>query len=198
MRLITILLTMFTSILIPTYWYYYGPQNFLWLSDIGLFLTVLALWHRSLLLMSMAANLFIIELAWNIDFFGKLIFNIITISLADYMFNSSYPPLLRALSLFHIVLPIIWLSYLKKYGYDQQALYYITGLYWIILPITFFYTDPTKNINWVFLPQACVIATISPTAWVIFLALFFPLLFFLPAHFFYKTFFATPKYRENR
>ena len=66
--ILNISLTLFIIVLIPVYWKTYGPQNFLWLSDIGLFLTVLALWLKSSLLISMACvGVLFIELLWAND-----------------------------------------------------------------------------------------------------------------------------------
>ena len=42
--------TAFVVLLIPIYWYYYGPSNFLWFSDLALFLAVPALWLENPLL----------------------------------------------------------------------------------------------------------------------------------------------------
>ena len=182
-------LTLFTIILIPIYWYYYGVQNFLWLSDIGLFLTVIGLWFNSRLLLSMAAvGVLAVELAWNIDFFA-LIFNINLIYLAHYMFDSTYPIFLRVLSSFHIINPLVWIWYLAHSGYDKRAFYYFTVLYWIVLIVTYLFTHPKKNINWAFLPQVYAIPHISPLAWVIFLFICFPLLVFLPTHYVCKKIF---------
>ena len=186
MKFLKYFLTLFVIILIPTYLHYYGPQNFLWLSDIGLFLTVLALWTHSRLLMSMAAvGVLVTELIWNIDYFGELLFNVNIITLSDYMFDNSYPMVLRAISLFHVFVPVIWIWYLIKYGYDKRAFGYFTILYWIVLIATYLCTDPDKNINWVFLPLESGWQIASLT-WVIFLAVFFPLCIFLPAHYLFK------------
>jgi len=181
--IIKILSSLFVSILIPVYWYYYGPQNFLWLSDVGLFLTVLALLMDSRLLMSMAAvGVLAFELIWCFDFLYLIIFGTSKIKLADYMFDSTYSLGLRMLSLFHIVVPIIWLFYLWEYGYDKRAMYYMTILYWLILSLSYFFTDPEKNINWVFLPNMRHIK-IGQHAWFIIMLIGFPLLVFWPVHF---------------
>src|SRR5207237_3890877 len=64
-------LTAFVAFLVPYYWRHYGPQTFLWLSDAGLFLTVIALWRADRLLISMMAiGVLPLELFWNIDFFS--------------------------------------------------------------------------------------------------------------------------------
>ncbi len=182
-------LTIFITILIPTYWYYYGIRNFLWLSDIGLFLTIIALWLKSNLLMSMAAvGVLLLELFWCLDFFAKLIFNINISGLSDYMFDKKYPLLLRAISLFHITSPLIWIFYLAQYGYDTNAIYYFTILYWIALILTYRFTNPEENISWVFAPQANK-WNIKPITWVIILFIFLPLLVFLPTHYILKILF---------
>ena len=183
-------LTLFTLILVPTYWYYYGIQNFLWLSDIGLFLTVMSLWLNSVLLMSIAAvAVLAIELIWNIDFFGELIFGVNIIDLADYMFDPSYSLFLRTLSLFHVITPLIWIWHLKRCGYDSRALGFATVLYWIDVLIVYLFTRPEENINWVFLPLINLNYYISPFVWVIFLCVGFPLFIFLPTHYIFKKIF---------
>jgi hypothetical protein len=180
----------FTIVLIPVYWYYYGPQNFLWLSDIGLFLTVIGLWTNSPLMISMAAvGVLFVELIWNVDFFAHLLFNSNMIDLADYMFDSSYPLILRAISLFHVINPVIWIWYLAKYGYDKRALYYFTALYWIVMLLTYSLTQVKENINWVFWPQIYSVPDISPSTWLAILCICFPLLIFLPSHYLYRALF---------
>jgi hypothetical protein len=197
--LLKIFLTCFTAILIPVYWRKYGIQNFLWLSDIGLFLTVLSLWTHSALLMSMAIiGALLVEIVWNIDFFLELLFNRNCITgLADYMFDSHYSLTLRGLSLFHIAMPLIWILHLAQYGYDTRALYYFTPLYWIILLITYCYTQPKDNINWVFYPHVYSIQSVSPRAWVLLLAIGFPLFIFLPTHLTCKALFTAVKYQDS-
>ena len=185
------LFTAFMAILVPIYCKYYGAQNFLWFSDIGLFLTLGALWLHCPLLISIAAvGILAVELAWNIDFFSKLIFNSAPINLSDYMFDHhSYSILLRALSLFHVVMPIVWLSYLAKHGYDQRALPYAIILYWIILFLTYTCTDPKENINWVFTARIKSLRAISQTTWIFLLAFGFPVLVYVPTHLLLSTLF---------
>ena len=190
-KLVTGALTIFGCFLIPVYWGCYGIENFLWLSDVGLFLTIIGLWAHSRLLISMAAvGVLALELVWNVDFFAQLIFNVQLIHLADYMFDGTYSLTLRGLSLFHVFMPLVWIAYLKQYGYDKRALYYFTILYWLILSVTYFFTSHQENINWVFLPQAYALTWISPLAWCALLFISFPLLVFLPSHYVYKKIFS--------
>src|SRR5579883_2409752 len=108
--MLTYLVTLFVFILIPCYWKKYGPKNFLWLSDIGVFLTFFALWLHSPLLNSMAIiGVMPFEIIWTIDYFYYLLFRRPLLNISDYMFDKSISTFIRALSLFHIVMPIIWL-----------------------------------------------------------------------------------------
>ena len=183
-RFLKYFLTIFVALLIPVYLQYYGWQNFLWLSDIGLFLTVLALWFHSSLLMSMAVvGVMFTELVWCVDYFGELLFGYNLIDLSDYMFDSNYPMALRAISLFHVFVPIIWIWYLAKYGYDRRAFWYMSFLYWLVLAATYLFTDAAANINWVFVPHARSGMALSQSMWVAFLFAAFPLFIFLPSHF---------------
>lgn len=183
-------LTLFIAILIPTYWHYYGFQNFLWLSDIGLFFTVIGLWFNSALIMSMATvGILFLELVWAVDFFAELFLGLNPIDLSDYMFDAHYPLILRGISLFHIITPVIWICYMLQYGYDRRALYYFTIFYWINLITVYLFTDIKENINWVFLPTIYNWHTITQPMWVIILFVGFPLCLFLPMHFLCKKLF---------
>lgn len=183
-------LTTFVAILIPVYVHYYGWQNFLWLSDIGLFLTLAALWQHSTLLMSMAVvGVLFTELIWCVDYFVDLLSGFNLIDLADYMFDNGYPLALRGISLFHVFVPAIWIWYMIKFGYDRRAFYYMTALYWLVLLATYTLTDPAANINWAFLPHANPCIRFSLLGWVSFLFVAFPLFIFLPSHFICKRLF---------
>src|SRR5205823_1773619 len=50
-----LLYSAYVAILIPAYWRYYGLGNFLWFSDLALFITLAAVWLESPLLASMQA-----------------------------------------------------------------------------------------------------------------------------------------------
>ncbi|HLE62157.1 MAG TPA: hypothetical protein VI750_03405, partial [Pyrinomonadaceae bacterium] len=66
--------SLFACLLVAVYWVKYGAANFLWFSDIAVLLAVPALWLESNLLASMmAVSVTLLEAAWNIDFFGRLI-----------------------------------------------------------------------------------------------------------------------------
>ena len=163
--MIKILLTIFVIILVPVYWQHYGAQNFLWLSDIGLFLTLIALLLESPLLLSTTMLCVLpVEIIWSIDFFFQLISGNTLLGIAHYMFESEHSLFIRALSLFHIFVPLIWFWYSYKWGYDKRALPCATLLLWVVMLATYLLTDPAENINWVFTPHRIILMLIIPVA----------------------------------
>ena len=175
-----ILVTLFVCILIPVYWLKYGPSNFLWFSDIAL---LAALWLENRLLASiMLLAAALPELMWNLDFFSRLIFGRHVTGMTRYMFDRELSLSLRALSLFHVALPLLlgWLVY--RLGYDPRALVAQIALAWIVLPITYLLTDPADNINWVFGPGDKPQTWMPPILYLPLLMLFLPLCVYLPMH----------------
>lgn len=175
--------TLFVGVVVRVYWTQYGPDNFLWFSDIALLTTVLALWLESPLLVSMMALATILfDVAWNVDFFVRLIFGRFLIRLSPYMFNQKISLLIRALSLFHVGVPVLLLWLLHVRGYDRRALVAQTLLAWIVLPVTYVLTRRSENINWVHglgdKPQT----RLPPLLYLALLMLLLPLVIYLPTH----------------
>ena len=182
--------TVFVFVLVPVYWIRYGPANFLWFSDIALFATLAALWLGSRFLLSMmASGVLIFDTVWNFIFFSKLILGAAPEGLVDYMFDPEISVFIRALSLFHVALPIIQLWALGKLGYDVRAWKYQAVLGWIILPLTYGVTRPEENINWVYgmieAPQQWLPAPLYLGA----LMLIYPTLICFPTHIILKRLF---------
>jgi hypothetical protein len=143
--------TLFVLVFVPVYWFQYGPANFLWFSDIALFGTLAALWLESRFLASMmTSGVLLFDIVWNLIFFRKLLLGAGPEGLVGYMFDSQISVWVRALSLFHVALPIIQLWSLGMLGYDARAWKYQVVLGWILLPLTYAVTGPKENINWVF------------------------------------------------
>lgn len=177
--------TLFVCVLVPVYWVEYGPANFLWGSDIALFVTLLALWTENRLIASMMAVAVLLpELGWTIDFVFRLVFRpeVAPIVGTQYMFDSEVALWIRGLSLFHIGLPVllVWLVY--RLGYERRALFYQMLVAWIVLPVTYVVTDPSTNINWVFgfgrEPQTWMPSPL----FLLLLMASIPLVFYLPTH----------------
>ena len=178
--------TLYVAILVPLYWIEYGPQNFLWGSDIALFATLLAVWIESSLLASMMAVAVLLpELLWILDYFGRLIGGPEALPGLGtrYMFNPEVPLLVRGLSLFHLVLPglLIWLVH--RFGYHRQAFFFQTLLAWLVLTVTYLVTEPSANINWVYgfgrEPQTWMPAPL----YLVSLMIFIPVFIYMPMHY---------------
>ena len=182
--------TLFLCVLVPVYWVKWGPKNFLWFSDIALLTTGVALWLESSLLASMMALAIALpELAWNADFFGRLLTGRQMLGLSGYMFDRGKSQFLRARSLFHVVLPgvLLWMVY--RLGYGDRALLFQTVVALIVLPVTWWITDPADNVNWVYGPGSKPQAHMDRRAYVALTMISFPLVFYLPTHLLLRTVF---------
>lgn len=181
--------TAFIFVLVPVYWRDYGLQNFLWFSNLALFMVLIALWRENALINSMAALMVLVfELGWNAAFFtGGLLH-----SGVDYMFDHALPLYLRGLSLFHVFLPLLMVWLLFRLGYDRRALTAQTVLLWVVLLVTFAASPESENINWVF--GLGEIQTVAPRlVFLLFLMLAIPLIVYTPTHFLFRSFFRQPE-----
>jgi hypothetical protein len=178
-----ILYTLFLCVLVPVYWVHWGPRNFLWFSDIALLTTAVALWLESSLLASMTTLAIALpELAWNADFFGRLASGRHVLGLSGYMFDGRKPIFLRALSLFHVALPVLLVWTVHRLGYDRRAWAFQTVVALVVLPVTYALTEPADNVNWVYGPGSKPQTRISPRAYLVLVMLFFPIVIYLPTH----------------
>ena len=176
--------TIFVAILVPVYLKKWGLANFLWFSDIALFVMLLAVWVESSLLASMMGIAVLVpEITWNASYFLRLLTGKRIFSLTDYMFDESKSLFLRSLSLFHVALPALIIWMLVKLGFQEKAIWYQLFFGWFILLITFLFTDPSENINWVFGPGAKPQLKINPKLYFLLVLLAFPLGFWLPTYF---------------
>lgn len=181
-----IFFTLLVVVIVPIYWKYWGPKNFLWFSDIALFGLTLALWLESELLVSMIAVMVLwAELAWNLDLILRLIFGVDVFGLTGYMFKENHPLYIRLLSLFHVPLFFSLLYLLSQWGYDENAFLYQVPVTWVILVSTYL-AKPDENINWVYgwgeEPQE----KFDPKVYFGGLLILYPLIFMLSAHYFLK------------
>lgn len=178
-------LTLFVAVLVPVYWAHHGPAHFLWASDVALLLALVALWRESRLIAGTAAVAVLVpEAGWNLDFFTRLVAgrDVLGLNGTAYMFDAGEPLTLRALSLFHVFLPVLLLWLVWRLGYDRRALPAAILLAWAVLIASYLLTEPEKNVNWVhglgdppqsWLPPGLYLAT---------MLLLYPLCACLPAH----------------
>jgi hypothetical protein len=182
--------TLFVLFLVPVYWGWYGPVNFLWFSNIALLTMTVALWWESRLLTSMmAVAVFILELGWNIAFFGTLLTGHEMLGLTGYMFDEAVPRLVRGLSLYHVVLPWLLVWVVCRLGYDQRALRWQTLVAWVVLPVTYVFASPTRNINWVYGWQESPFGWFSPPVQLVLLMVLIPAAIYYPTHLLLSRFF---------
>jgi hypothetical protein len=184
--------TIFMAALVPVYWHYYGPTNFLYFCDLALILTLIGIWPENALLISMCCvGILIPQAVWLVDFFANLAGVSLT-GMTDYMFDAGHSRFLRSLSLFHGWLPILLVYLVWKTGYDRRALPFWTVLAWIVLPICFFLMPgPTAhpglmpvNINYVWGTSDLAAQTFVPAyIWFLGLLIGLPLLVYVPTHF---------------
>lgn len=190
---IKIAVTLFICVLIPVNWRQYGPANFLWFSDIALFLTVASMWLENRLLASMAALAVLLpELAWNCDFFFRSLTGKPGIGLSSYMFDPSIPWTIRSVSLFHVWLPILLIWMLHRIGYDHRALYWQTLLAVVVLPLSYHFGGSRMNVNWVYGFGAKPQTTLPSQVFLLMMMLGFPILLYAPTHLLLRKFFAAP------
>jgi hypothetical protein len=184
--------TLFLCVFVSVYWFIRGPANFLWFSDIALIAVVISLWtEKSLPASMLAVGVLLFEFGWNLDFLARLIWgsHLFNLNATEYMFSDALPLVIRVLSLLlHVLVPALLLYVLYRLGYDRRAWKVQTLLAWIILPVSYFFTDPESNINWAY-------GIGGQQTWVselLYLGmgmLLLPLLIYFPTHYILKRYF---------
>lgn len=162
--------TAFVAVLVPVYWHYYGPTNFLYFCDVALILTLIAIWPENALLISMCAvGILAPQTVWVVDY----VMNVLGVPLTgmtDYMFDADRSLFLRLLSLFHGWLPFLLIYLVWRIGYDRRAFWSWTALASVLLLIAFFLMPPPTphpgltpvNINYVWGPSDHAAQTLVP------------------------------------
>ncbi len=184
MWLLAILQTVFLAILVPVYWREYGPENFLWMSDIALIVSTMALWTRSSVLCSMEAEAVLaFEMVWCIDILLRLMIGERFAVLSNYMFKREIPLWIRLLSLFHLWIPWLLLWMVWQLGYDQRALAVQTVVWWMVVLVCYFVSTPEENINFVH-GLGSLKKRLSPAGYMAALLVGVPVCVYLPTHLF--------------
>jgi len=184
--------TGFMAALIPVYWHYYGPTNFLYFCDITLILVLIAIWPENALLVSMGCvGILVAQTYWVFDFLVNAAGYSLT-GMTDYMFDSSHSLFLRLLSSFHGWLPFLLIYLVWTIGYDRRALPLWTALFFAVMLICFFLMPPPTphpgltpvNINYVWGMRDTAAQTwLPPYIWLMGLLLGLPVFIFAPTHF---------------
>jgi hypothetical protein len=185
---VKLIYSLFVGVLVPYYWSFYGPANFLWLCDIALLLTVVALWWESRFLASMQlVAVFLPSTIWLTDFLARLFTGYFLTRWTHYMFRPDIPLVIRILSLYHGWLPFLLLWMVWRRGYDHRSWIAQTVLTWIVLPICFFFTDPIRALNGVFGPSGEHLQTwVAPGLWLLLMLAVYPICVYLPSHLIFR------------
>lgn len=171
--------TALVGVLVPVYWHHYGPANFLWGSDIALFMVLASLWTgRALPNSMMAIGVLPFELVWLADLLSGAQF----LGVTAYMFEAERPACLRVLSLFHVGLPVVMVFLLCRLGYDRRALGAQAALTCVVLLATYLLTDPAENINFAFGPGATPQQVMDPRLYLLLAMVAVPLCVAWPTH----------------
>jgi len=152
-----------------------------------------ALWLENALLASMmAVSIIFFEAIWNIDFFPRLATSKSLIGLSAYMFDPKIPLFIRALSSFHIGLPLLLLWTLHRLGYDRRAFFYQTILALLVLPLSYLVSNPRENVNWVYGFGETAQRTLPAPIFLILVMMIFPIVAYLPTHLLLARIFHSP------
>lgn len=173
--------TLWMLVWVPLYWIENGPANFLWVCDFANFVTLAAIWLESpLLATSQLAGVFVIQLAWAIDYFGRLLLGFHLIGGTEYMFDPAEPIWLRALSLFHLwtVPLLIWL--VRRVGYDRRGWKLETAIALALFPLGQQIGTPEQNLNWMWRPFGIEQVWLPPLVFAFLAIPLAALLLFLP------------------
>lgn len=138
------------AVWVPAYWIHYGPLVFLNLCDVAVILTCVGLWRGSaLLLSSQALSSIVVDVAWDLDLAWRAVSGRHLIGGTEYMWDAAYPAWLRALSLFHVVLPVTLVWALRRVGYDRRAFVAQIALAAVVL-VASRAAGPELNVNFAF------------------------------------------------
>jgi len=147
------------AVWVPAYWAFYGPLVFLNLCDIAVILSCVGLWRGSaLLLSSQALSSLVVDLAWVADLVWRGLSGRHLLGGTEYMWDDAYPWWLRALSLFHVALPVVLVWAIRRVGYDRRAPILQIGIAAAVLIASrgmgpaenpnFAFTDPLLGRSW--------------------------------------------------
>jgi len=153
---------------VPLHLRAYPVSSFLWFCAYGNVLVVIGLWRESAFLLSwQAVALLIPQMVYGVDALTAR-------RGTAYLFDEGLPPEVRALSLFHFVMPPLLVWAVTRTGYDRRALAAQTIASSIVLTVSFFgFREQNIGVPW---------SAAHPVAHWICALVAWPLLFSVPAH----------------
>lgn len=160
-----------------------GPQNFFWLCNVAKFVLLVAVWggHR-LLLASQSGVVLVVGIGWSLDFVIGVGLGGSLTGFTAYMWSDELSPLARAVSLYHVSLPLFALYLLSRLGYDRRGPWLQCAIGAVAVAGGWQFTEPGRNINWVYYQFGVEQAWMPEPAFVLLLAVVYPLVLYLPGH----------------
>ncbi|MGY6588384.1 MAG: hypothetical protein ACXIUB_08870 [Wenzhouxiangella sp.] len=125
-----------------------GPQNFLWACNLANFFILIGLWLDSRLVLSTQwLMVSLLGLFWTIDVVTAALTGIHPIGGTSYMLDPDFPTSAKFLSLYHVFLPLLTGYTVYRLGYDRRALSWQAALVTLLVPASWWLTEPERNIN---------------------------------------------------
>jgi hypothetical protein len=138
------------AVWIPSYWRFWGFSNFIHLCDLAIALSCVGLWTSSaLLLSSQAVSSLLIDSLWTLDALWRLLTHHHLIGGTEYLFDVKYPLWIRALSLFHLLLPAALILALRRTRYDPRGWLLQCCIAAVVVPLSRL-AGPANNYNFAF------------------------------------------------
>ncbi|CAD5254298.1 MULTISPECIES: hypothetical protein [Halomonadaceae] len=182
-RWLKLAFTLWILVWAPSYVVLLGAQNFFWLCNVASFLLLVALWSEQRTLMSMQwLAVALVGSLWSLDVATAALTGVHPIGGTEYMFDPEHPLMARAMSLYHVVLPLVAGIGIARLGYARRALLWQTLLTWIVVPLTYLLTEAERNINWVHGPFGQPQDSLNPLLYLFLLSLLWPVIVYLPVH----------------
>jgi hypothetical protein len=139
------------AVYVPAYTEAYGVLNFLFLCNLGVIITAVALIAgNQLWLSSQAVAAPMIGLAWALDAGWRLATGDFLFGATAYMWDGQYPLFTRLLSLYHLGWPLLLVYCLKRHGYDRRGWPLQSAIAATALVVARLGTDPAENVNFAF------------------------------------------------
>lgn len=162
----------FAGVLVVAYARHYGFANFLWFSNVAVILVTLGILFESPLLISMAAvGVLLPEIVWAADFVPRLALGRRAMGFTEYFWTGDRPAWVRALTLYHLILPPLLWWLVGRLGYDRRGFAAWCALAGGVVLAVLLVADPRRNLNQLWgisgAPQAAVPRWLYLVGWMI-------------------------------
>jgi hypothetical protein len=158
-------------------------REVLWLCHVGNFVVAVALWAESRLLFSwQAVSVLAVQLVYSANLIIRAVTGRWLMGGMEYMSDPTVPALQRLLALYHLVIPVLLIWALVRFGYDRRAIWLQFATYAVLLPLSYLFGTEKDDLNWVLGPFGRVQTTVHPLLYLLAAIVVFPLVLSLPLH----------------